>query len=158
MTAFKPNRKSGVHYSNLTKALRTIKGMKNLDIYGKDERKFEDRLAGALGLKFGKDLIDQRSKKQPMTSVPLFDHTHRPDMSIGTDGVAIEVKVITSGGSFREAIGQGLMYRVKYRFAIIIWIDPTKNKTYIEAINRRNSDEKKFLSFLEQQGVYYIIK
>ena len=92
MQVFKPSKRTGFHWKNLQKTIRTIKRVVPLDIRGDRERKFEDRIAGALTLPFKEFFIDQRNTKQVMTRVSLFDHDHRPDMSIDTDGVAVEVK------------------------------------------------------------------
>jgi len=154
MQVFKPSKRTGFHWKNLQKTIRTIKRVP-LDIRGDRERKFEDRIAGALTLPFKEFFIDQRNTKQVMTRVSLFDHDHRPDMSIDTDGVAVEVKVIKSGQSFREAIGQALIYRLGYRFVLIIWIDTTKNKTYYDLITSRKSPEYKFLKKLEENNIFF---
>lgn len=157
MIIFKPAKRTGIHWKNLQKAIRTIKKIP-LDIRGDSERKFEDRISGALTLVFKDAFIDQRNTQQVMTRVPLFDHDHRPDMSIETDGVAIEVKVIKSGQSFREAIGQSLIYRLGYRFVLVIWIDKSKKKTYKSLVEDKKSDENKFLKQLEENNIYCIIK
>ena len=82
----------------------------------------------------------------------------RPDMSIGTDGVAIEVKYIKAGWSFREAIGQSMIYRLGYRFVIVVWVDTTKEKVYKNLIQDENSDESKFIKELEENNIYCVIK
>lgn len=69
-----------------------------------DERKYEDRIASALQPHFD-DFIDQRNIQQTMTRVTIFAHDHRPDISIGKDGIAVEVKLINGGQSFLQAIG-----------------------------------------------------
>lgn len=157
MSIFKPAKRTGIHWKNLQKAIRAIKKIP-LDIRGDNERKFEDRISGALTVAFRDAFIDQRNTQQVMTRVSLFDHDHRPDMSIETDGVAIEVKVIKSGHSFREAIGQSLIYRLGYRFVVVIWIDKSKKKTYKSLIEDKKSDENKFLKQLEENNIYCIIK
>ena len=114
MSIFKSSTKNSQHYKNLLKLLRSIKSMTALEIRSKDERKFEDRIAGLLSDKFKSDFVDQRNTQQTITRVTMFDHDHRPDMSIGHGkdklGMAIEVKVAKSGDSFRQAIGQAFKY------------------------------------------------
>lgn len=157
MSIFKSAKRTGIHWKNLQKAIRIIKRMP-LDIRGDSERKFEDRISGAYTLTFKSAFIDQRNLQQVMTRVSLFDHDHRPDMSIETSGVAIEVKVIKSGQSFREAIGQSLIYRLGYRFVLIIWIDKSKKKTYKTLVEDKKSNENKFLKQLEENNIYCIVK
>ena len=121
MSIFKTGRRTGKHWENFQKAKEIIKKL-SLEIRAEDERKFEDRISGALQPNF-KYFIDQRNIKQVMTRITLFGHDHRPDMSIDTDGVAIEVKTAKGGSSFRDAIGQSMIYRLGYRFVMKIIIN-----------------------------------
>jgi len=157
MSVFKSSRSTGIHWKNLQKAIRTVKSLP-LYIRGDSERKFEDRISGALTLRFKESFIDQRNTQQVMTRISLFDHDHRPDMSIETDGVAIEVKIIKTGQSFREAIGQSLIYRLGYRYVLVIWIDVSKNKTYKELLGDRKSLEYNFIKELEWNNIFCIVK
>lgn len=157
MAIYKRSLRTGKYWKNCQKCIRTIKNIP-LDVSGHDERKFEDRISGGLALRFKDSFIDQRNEQQVMTRVSLFDHDHRPDMSIDTDGVAIEVKMIKTGSSFREAIAQALIYRLGYRFVIIIWIDKTKNKTYKELLSDKKTIEYKFLRELEANNIFCVVK
>ncbi len=139
MKVFKASKRNGKYWKDLQNATHLIKKM-SLDISGTEERKYEDRLSGLLSVHFESNFIDQRSLKQVVTRISLFNHDHRPDMSIDTDGTAIEVKMATSGQSFRDAIGQALIYRTGYRFVLIIWIDRTKDKTYKKLIEDKTKD------------------
>ncbi len=142
MSVFKTGKRTGIHWENLNKAKDIIKRL-SLDIKAYDARKFEDRISGALQPNFEK-FIDQRNIKQVMTRVTLFGHDHRPDMSIDKDGVAIEVKTAKTGSSFREAIGQSMIYRLGYRFVIILWVDSTRDKSYKNLCSNINSKENMF--------------
>ncbi len=154
MSAFKPSRTGSIYWEKLQKAIDLIKNMK-LDVSGQDERIFEDRIAGILSFNFD-DFIDQRNIQQVMTMAPMFDHRFRPDMSIGTDNVAIEVKTTKGPSSFRDAIGQALIYRTVYRYIIIVWKDLTPGKTYREVFTREH--EVAFLRELEQMNIFCLIK
>jgi hypothetical protein len=154
MSAFKSSRKGSQQWEDLQKALRVIKSL-DLDITIKEERNLEDRLAAVLSGHF-KDFIDQRSIKQVMTMVPLFDHSHRPDMSIGTDNVAFEMKLIKDANSFREAIGQAIIYRTGYRFVVIVWKDLTSQKRYKKAFE--NEREKALVEELEEMNIFCVVK
>ena len=149
--------RKGHYWECLQKILKTLNEI-SLDITGDHERQFEDRIAATLGFLFKNDFIDQRNTKQVITRVTLFGHDHRPDMSVGTDGIAIEVKLAKSGQSFREAIGQSLIYRMGYRFVIVVWIDTTRDKVYNKAFENEEGDEKKFLRLLEDHNIFCVIK
>ncbi|MBN2423699.1 MAG: hypothetical protein JXR46_04080 [Calditrichaceae bacterium] len=156
MTIFMTSRHTGRHWDSLQKAKGIIEKL-SLDIKGYDERKFEDRISGALQPNFN-HFIDQRNLKQVMTRVPIFDHDHRPDMSIGTDGIAIEVKSIKSGASFREAIGQSMIYRIGYRFVIVVWVDSTRHKTYKQLCDDPESIESQFIKEMEDYNIFCVVK
>lgn len=156
MSVFVSTKRNGRHWKNLNNALDIIKKL-SLDVKSKSESKFEDRISGALQPNFS-NFIDQRNFKQTMTRVTLFGHDHRPDMSIDTDGVAIEVKYVKAGWSFREAIGQSIIYRLGYRFVIVVWVDVTKNKDYVNLIQNVNSNESKFIEELKGKNIYCVIK
>jgi len=53
--------------------------------------------------------------------VYCFGKNHRPDITLGDDGAAVELKFVTYAG-LREAIGQGFLYRLRYKFAFLILI------------------------------------
>lgn len=156
MSVFKSGMKYGKYWDNLNKALKIIKKV-SLDVKANIESKFEDRISGALQPNFD-EFIDQRNTKQTMTRITLFGHDHRPDMSIGTDGVAIEIKFVKSGSSFREALGQSIIYRLGYRFVIIVWIDTTKDKIYKNLTQDESNDEFRLIKELEEKNIYCVIK
>ncbi|MCK4642838.1 hypothetical protein KAU32_04285 [bacterium] len=157
MKIFKTSKKRGIHWDNLQKAIRDVKKL-SLEMKGDIERNYEDKISGALSMQFEKSFIDQRNTQQVMTRISLFDHDHRPDMSIGNDGVAIEVKVIKGGSSFREAIGQSIFYRLGYRFVLVIWIDVSKNKHYRALLKDKESSEYTFVKEFENDNIFCIVK
>ncbi len=77
-------------------------------------------------------------------------------MSIETDNVAIEVKLLKGTASFKEALGQAMIYRLGYRFVILVWVDTTKQKTYRKVMT--NEKESAYLSALEDLNIFVIIK
>ncbi|MCH7535281.1 MAG: hypothetical protein IH948_05980 [Bacteroidetes bacterium] len=159
MSAFKPSRAGSMHEKNMKSALRKLKGIESLNLNSTDEKDYENRIAGVLKDKFKNDFVDQRDTQQTMTRVTMFDHDHRPDMSIGPErdrlGIAIEIKVAKSGDSIRQAIGQSFIYRMDYRYVIVVLIDPTKEKRYLNTFGKK---EKKFSKELEANKIYLIIK
>jgi len=156
MSAFLAARRSGSYWKSLKKCLSIVDRL-SLDINATDERKYEDRIAGALQPNF-EDFVDQRNRRQTVTRVTIFAHDHRPDMSIYEDGVAVEVKVIRDGQSFRQAIGQALLYRMGYRFVVIVWIDTTSQKEYKSLITEKGSSEARFIKELEDYNIFCCIK
>jgi hypothetical protein len=156
MGVFLAGKRTGYYWESLQKSLELISRV-SLDINAEDERKFEDRLSGALQPNF-KDFIDQRNNKQVMTRITAFNHDHRPDMSISDDGVAMEVKVLRSGSSVREALGQALIYRLGYRFVIIIWVDATKDKEYKTAISKTGSVESGLIAEMQEMNIFCVVK
>jgi len=107
---------------------------------GADERDFEmmfgERLDTLRGSLKG-ELISQRSKEAPVQSVYCFGKKHRPDLTINTDGIAIELKFLNSSlDGIKEAIGQSNFYRIRYRFVINLFIVGEKHKNvYLAAAN-----------------------
>ena len=157
MSTFKKAKKGGnIYWNELQKAIIIIKKI-NLDLNYTKEAQFEDRISGALQPTF-ENFIDQRNIQQKMTRVTIFGHDHRPDMSIGVDGTAIEVKIGKNGQSYREALGQSLIYRMTYRFVIVVVIDNSKNKAYREQFKDESSAEFKLIKELEKNNIYMIIK
>lgn len=156
MSVFLASRKTGYYWESVEKVLKIVQRV-SLDINSDDERKFEDRLSGALQPNFD-DFIDQRNVQQVMTRITAFGHDHRPDMSIAKDGIAIEVKVIRTGASIREAIGQAFIYRLGYRFVVVIWVDTSKDKSYKSASEDPKTAEYQFLKELEESNIYCVIK
>lgn len=155
MNIFMPSRQGSSHWEKLQMTIRSIKSL-NLDIAGKEEKDFENRISGVLSESFKADFIDQRNLQQVMTMVPIFDHEFRPDMSIGTDNVAIEVKLLKGTNSFKESLGQAMIYRLGYRYVILVWIDTTKQKTYRKVMT--NEKEAAYLKELEDLNIFVIIK
>lgn len=157
MGTFKKAKRGGnIYWNELQKAIGIIERI-NLNMKYEKESQFEDRISGALQPNFD-NFIDQRNIQQKMTRVTIFGHDHRPDMSIGIDGTAIEVKLGKTGQSFREAIGQSFIYRMNYRFVLIIMVDISKNKIYKEQFKDENCEEQKFIKELQENNIYMIIK
>ncbi len=155
MNAFMPSRKGSSHWEKLQQVIKMIKSL-NLDIRGKEEKDFENRISGVLSEHFKEDFIDQKSLKQVMTMVPIFDHQFRPDMSIESNNVAIEVKLLKGTNSFKEALGQSIIYRLGYKYVITVWIDMTKKKTHLKVMS--NEKETALLTALEDLNIFVIVK
>lgn len=156
MSIFLTGKRTGKYWESLQRAKEIIERL-SLDVSSVTEREYENRISGALQPNFP-SFIDQRNIQQVMTRVTLFQHDHRPDMSIDKDGIAIEVKPAKGGSSFREAIGQAMIYRLGYRFTIIVWVDGTKDKMYKSVCSDPATNEYKFIKELEEINIFCIVK
>ena len=108
------------------KTLDKIIGNTRFNLTGKSEREFElafmssvnanaDRLNGKIHSQVDKDNVVQ--------SVYLFGKKHRPDLTINEDGIAIEIKYLSGSlDGLKQAIGQSIFCRVRYRFVTNIFV------------------------------------
>jgi hypothetical protein len=78
----------------------------------------------------------------------LFGFNHRPDVSIGNNGTAIEIKVISTGHDIRDILGQAIAYRMRYRFVILVLVDQTDGHKVVELCKSKGSQEFTLLSGL----------
>ncbi|GAB4117860.1 MAG: hypothetical protein Tsb0027_10720 [Wenzhouxiangellaceae bacterium] len=88
---------------------------------------------------YSQDVITQIKKGVSVQSVYAFGKKHRPDMTLGENGIAIEMKFIKYSG-LKEAIGQGYLYRLKYKFVFLVLILSDNRKAVYESIE--NGEEK----------------
>ncbi len=126
---FASGAKRGQHYELAKFALKKLKTV-NVAVKGQSERHFEHtivshlqaspKLRDKLVTQIGVDEVDKISQSS------LFGFNHRPDVSIGNDGTAIEIKVISTSQSIRDILGQAVAYRMHYRFVILMLIDQTR--------------------------------
>lgn len=153
--------KRGQHYGLAIFAAHKLKSV-NLMVKGQSERQFEMTVVSHLQAspRLRKNLITQIGvdEVEKITQATLFGFSHRPDISIGNDGTAIEIKVITSGQSVRDVIGQGLAYRMHYRFVILVLIDQTEDRQIVKLCRLKGSRESLLLSELaESMNILTII-
>ncbi|RMH11971.1 MAG: hypothetical protein D6698_15730, partial [Gammaproteobacteria bacterium] len=66
------------------------------------------------------------------------------------------VKIIKGTESFRSAIGQALIYRMGYRYVIIVWKDLDKKEPYSAAFAQ--DKEKGFIDELSKMNIFCILK
>ena len=140
--------KKGDHFEL---ALRAVHQIKNADLLKKaeDEWTYANILVTALQAshKIKPHLNNQTDKEQDqkMIKVPAFGFDHVPDITIDNDGTAIEIKLIKGGNDLRDCLGQALIYRFAYRFAIMVLIDITKDRVFVESLRSKDSNEVKLL-------------
>jgi hypothetical protein len=84
----------------------------NLLVKAKTEKHFEHTVVSYLqaSSKLNKNLITQIGQEQveKVAQANLFGFNHRPDIAIGIDGTAIEIKVLKNSRSVRDVLGQAL--------------------------------------------------
>ena len=153
--------KRGQHYDLAMFAARKLQSV-NLLVKGQSERQFEMTVVSHLQAspRLRKNLITQIGidEVEKITKASLFGFSHRPDISIGNDGTAIEIKVITSGASVRDVLGQALAYRMHYRFAILVLIDETDERQVVSSCRTRGSQERALLEELAtQMNIFTVI-
>ena len=80
---------------------------------------------------FNCQVITQIDKATTVKSIYCFGKKHRPDMTLDENGIAIELKFITYAG-LKDAIGQGYLYRLRYRFVFLVLIISEDRKSIYE--------------------------
>ena len=103
---------------------------------GKKEKDFEISLGAALDTmaddkKFNCEVISQHNKKTTVKSVYCFGKRHRPDITFDENGIALELKFV-KGAGLKDAIGQGYLYRLRYRFVFIVLVISDQKKAFYE--------------------------
>lgn len=144
----RPAARRGIHFELALRATHQIKHA-NFMIKADDEKTYENILVASLAQshKLRPNLITQIAQEpvQKIVRPTVFGFEHAPDITIGNDGTAIELKLINSGGDLRSCLGQALCYRVAYRFAIIVLIDRTNDRVFVESLRPKDSNEAMLL-------------
>ncbi len=145
---FKTARRQGVHYELADLAVRRLR-TSNLLLKGPSERHFELSVVSHLqaSRRLKKNLITQvgEDEVEKIHQASLFGFKHRPDVSIGLDGTAIEIKVIDTSSAVREILGQAIAYRMEYRFVILVLVDQTDGREVVELCQDKSSREYRLL-------------
>lgn len=157
---FKPARRHGIHYELTEIAAKHLRRT-NLMLKGRTERHFEQAIVGHLRAKRALEpyLITQVDDEpvERITQVELFAFKHRPDVAIGQDSAAIEIKVISKSTAVRDILGQAIAYRMAYRFVILVLIDKTPDRQIVEKCADKRSQEYALLSGLRESFNIYTI-
>ena len=146
------------------KTLNRIITNTRFNLTGKSEREFElafmsavnansDRLNGKIHSQVDKDTV--------VRSVYLFGKKHRPDLTINEDGIAVEIKYLSGSlDGLKQAIGQSILYRVRYRFVMNVFVIAEKYKdTYLKGANDEEKDlEEIFQDLSSDMNIFsYIV-
>ena len=157
---FMPSVRSGVHYDLVKFTVNRLKRA-NMLVKGKSEKDYELSIISHLQAspKLSKNLITQVGEEEvdKIVNANLFGFNHRPDTTIGNDGTAIEIKVIKSGHAIRDILGQAVVYRMYYRFVILVFVDNTPNKQIVEKCCDKYSQENSLLHGLARSHKIYSV-
>ncbi len=109
------------------------------------EREFEFAFTQALAAHSDRlkgKIYSQTDQETIVKSVYCFGKRHRPDLTINEDGIAIEIKYLSDSlDGIKLALGQSLLYRLRYKFVINVFILSEKHKeTYLKACNGEERD------------------
>jgi len=158
---FVNTRRDGKHYDLAKFAFKRLRKI-NLSLKTNIEREYEQAVVSSLqsSKRLRNNLITQVAddEVEKITHANLFGFKHRPDATIGNSGTAIEIKLITRGSDIRDILGQGLVYRMTYRFVILVIADNTSDKIVVDICKKPSSKEYKFLRYLaEEFNIFSII-
>lgn len=147
-----------------TLALEEIIRECDFNASGKGEREFEiqtaERLKGNQN-NLHNTVVSQYHNDGQVTSAYFFGKKHRPDLSLAENGTAIELKFVdTNLNSVKHAIGQALIYRLYYKFAVLIFVISSEHKElYEKAYLGHESHFDGLLENLENEmNVFTILK
>jgi len=140
--------RKGEQFELALRAVRLIKN-ENFLLKADDEWTYANilgsKLQGSKKLKPHVNIHTEKDPEQKMIRVKAFAFDHLPDITIDNDGTAIEIKLIKSGSDLRDCLGQALIYRFAYRFVIMVLIDRTDNRAFVESLRKRASSEAELL-------------
>ncbi len=149
---FEPVRRRGSHWDDSVKIDTIIKAFP-FHTTGKTERDFENGFSTTMMTmqsNFSNEVITQIDKTRKVKSVFCFGKNNRPDLTLSEDGIAFEIKFVKYGG-LNEAIGQGYIYRLQYKFVfIILVIDENTKDLYFSIENGEEKDIEDILNHLAE--------
>lgn len=151
----------GQHYELAEFALSKLRAV-NLLLKGQSESHYEHTIVSHLQAspKLRPNLITQigADEVEKISRASLFGFSHRPDVSIGNDGTAIEIKVITNGQGVRDILGQSIAYRMHYRFVIVVIVDQTEKRKIVELCQDKGTQEWSLLQGLaDEMNIFTIV-
>lgn len=159
--SFEAGRKTGKLWEDIKQCDKILIDF-NYNRSNKNEREFENSLSsiiGNLSKNFNNTIITQQDRNTTVQSVHCFGKNNRPDMAIGNDGLAIEIKYISTDlDGFKKSLGQGYIYRLRYKFVIIALVLSQSNcSLYNKIINGEEKDLEDILEHLASLNIFYYI-
>ena len=150
---FEPTKRRGSIWED-AKTLNELILEYPFNMTGKDEKDFEMGFSSTLVNKkppFNNSVISQTSKSAKVESVYCFGKNHRPDLTINEDGIAVEMKLVPYEG-LKQAIGQGFIYRLRYKFVFLVLIISDEKKSFYEDLaDGKEKDLEDLLSYLSEK-------
>lgn len=147
---YEPGKRRGALWEDAQKLNQIIQDFP-FNTTGKSEREFETGFSTALISRkstFNNKVISQIDKSTTVRSVYCFGKNHRPDLTMNEDGIALEIKFVSYAG-LKEAIGQGYLYRLRYKFVFLILIMSEQRKdVYEDLATGKEKDLEDILSDL----------
>lgn len=120
---------------------------------GSSERDFENGFATSLmstKSEYNQSIFSQIDRETQVESIYCFGKKHRPDITIGENGIAIELKYVNYSG-LKDAIGQGYLYRLRYKFVFLVLIFSADRKEVYEDIEAgKEKDLEDILHYLSE--------
>jgi len=160
-SGFMPMRRRGEHWRLVQETVETLR---RTEFFPKTRREQGLENAMVTALKNNPviaDHITTQLRNDPIDKVAhakLLGMRHRPDAAIGQDGTAIELKAVSYPRHFREALGQAIAYRVKYRFVIMCLVDRTTKMRLVEyASDPNRPGNHLFTGLARDYGIFTII-
>lgn len=118
---------------------------------GKNERDFENGLAAVLlsrKSEFNGQVITQIDKEKSVKSIYCFGKKYRPDMTIDKNSIAFELKFFNYA-ELKDAIGQGFLYRLQYKFVfLVLIISENRKEVYNDLVDGKEGDLENILQYL----------
>lgn len=155
-----PSARKGEYFELALRAIREIKKAQ-FAIKADTERSQELSLVPVLrrSQKLKPHLINQIDQEpdQRLCRVSAFGFEHAPDIAIDSNGTAIELKLIRSGSELRACLGQALIYRFDYRFAIMVLVDWTEDRVIVKSLLKKDSKEAKMLWEMCELNIFTVI-
>jgi hypothetical protein len=149
---FEPSRRIGSLWNDAIKVDGIIRSFPFYTT-GKSEKAFEANFSSHLMADskiFENDVITQIDKTKKVKSVYCFGKNNRPDLTIGEDGLAFEIKYIDYG-SLNAAIGQGFIYRLDYKFVFLILVlSEDAKELYYEIAEGKEKQLEDILKYLSE--------
>jgi hypothetical protein len=146
-------RRTGTHYDLAELAVKRLRHA-NLLVKGRTEKDFELSVIAHLHASpsLRKNLITQvgQDEVEKIHQASLFGFKHRPDTTIGLDGTAIEIKVVSGGSDIRTILGQSIAYRMDYRFVVLVLVDVTDDRQVVWLCKNKRSREHGLLAGLAE--------
>lgn len=152
--SFEVGRRRGKNWEDVKLLDQVIKDSR-YNLTTKTERECELAFANKLiGIQkeFSGQIHSQIDQDTTVKAVYCFGKKHRPDLTVDEEGIAIEIKYINDSlDGVKFALGQSLMYRLRYKFVVNILIISEKNKKlYYKALNEEEKDLEDILKYLSE--------